>query len=81
MSKWQPIETLKLNAETGYGVRIYAPSLIDPDWNPSGTAEGTPTDDDGITAAVWDPSDDSYRSITVTDATHWMPLPEPPVSA
>lgn len=78
MSKWRPIETLKLDAITGYGVRIYAPSLIDPDWNPSGTAEGTPTDDDDIIAAVWDASHDCYRTVTVTDATHWMLLPEPP---
>jgi hypothetical protein len=78
MSDWKPIETLRLNELTGFGVRIYAPSLIDADWNPHGTAEGTPTDEGPITAAVWDGCHDCYRSVSVTDATHWQPLPEPP---
>ena len=78
MSEWQPISTLSLNPITGCGVRIYAPSLIDPDFNPSGTAEGTPSDEGEITAAVWDGSHDCYRTVSVTDATHWMLLPNPP---
>ena len=83
--RWRPIETLRPidnYSVAGFGFRIFAPSLINLDFNPSGTAEATLEDDwehSQIWAAKWNGSQDCYDTVEVTDATHWMPLPPPPV--
>lgn len=74
MSEWQPIETAP---KDGTPFRVYAPSLIDLDFNPGGSAEAV-YDPERIIAAKWDGQHDVWATVFVDDATDWMPLPPPP---
>ncbi len=71
---WQPIETAP---KDGMPFRVFAPSLLDADFNPSGSAEAC-YDPERIIAAKWDGQHDVWVTVFVDDATHWMPLPDPP---
>jgi hypothetical protein len=72
--EWQTIDTAP---KDGTPFRVYAPSLVDLDFNPGGSAEAC-YDPERIIAAKWDGQHDMWGTVFVDDATHWMKLPEPP---
>lgn len=61
----------------GSPLRLFAPYLIDEDFNPSGSVEGYWQDDDGWVGAVWNSCQDCWDRKKIKP-THWMKLPEPP---
>lgn len=82
---WRPIDTLFMmridHPWVTTGFRIFAPSLIDADFNQSGTAEAARLCNDpnsAIVAAKWNDEQDCWDTVEVRDATHWMPFPDPP---
>ncbi len=71
---WRPIESAP---KDGTPLRLFAESLIDEDFNPSGSAEGHWCDDVGWQAALWNDSAEEFYTAVIYP-THWQPLPPPP---
>lgn len=78
---WVPIDSAP---KDGTVIRIYAPSLVHEDYNPSGCADGSWQDShevgepEGFVVAIWSSDADSYMPAHVNDATHWQRHPAPP---
>lgn len=72
---WQPRETAP---DDGSAFTAYGPSLVHPDFNPSGSVEAC-FDGERFVGAVWDGCHDVWRTDFI-EFTHWMRRPEPPTS-
>jgi hypothetical protein len=65
--QWCPINT----APEDRPLWLFDPTLIDLDFNPTGTFDGHWQDDEGWVAAVWCGCHDTWN-YTVINPTHWM---------
>lgn len=72
--RWRPIDEAP---KDGTLLRLFAESLIDEDFNPSGSAEGHWCDDVGWQAALWNDGADEFYTAVIYPS-HFMTLPEPP---
>lgn len=69
--EWRPIEEAeKYDGE----FLLYGPSLIDPDFNPTGIVEGHWQDDEGWVGAVWCGCHDCWNAVVI-EPTHFTRKP------
>lgn len=84
-NKWYQIDTFEKAYRLGVmdeGFLLYAPSLEDADFNPSGVSEACVAVDGSegleIIAAKWDGSHDCFNWVNTTDGEWWMLKPKGP---
>lgn len=85
---WQPIDE---NTPKDRPIRIYAPSTQSDDFNPTGTVEAcwdeiaafneNNENVPGWLGAVWNPEQDHWDAVHITDATHWQEITAPDFTA
>jgi hypothetical protein len=76
MTGWQPIETAP---KDGRSILIYRrpwPAPVTAEWSEHANYGGREDSRPGW--QIWLCDEDHWYSIATDEATHWMPLPEPP---